>query len=412
MVFSFFKKQPEKRMAARPAAIPHPRDDRSVPGDAGGSDTRQRLAAPVGLTRADVPFVTQVPKSESPPLELSEFVFSESAPEFQLEADVDPVDALAEEAAMLYANAQDGPVRVLLENALRSHRSPLSERLWLMLFDLFRLTGQKAAFEALEIEYAQAFEKSPPVWRESGAPAGAPAKAASTVLFKGDLTGLNQAAFDLLHQALGRTVQLRVDLSKVRDLDNDGCQRLLDFLQQARRREREVELIGRDMLAELLSGHVVTGKVGDRACWLLKLELCQAGGQLDAFEETAINYAVTFEISPPSWESSRVPAREVPAAVAVTSAALASEAYVIRGEVRGARFSDLLSYAAANDPVVIDCAAVTRMDFLSAGTLLNVLTTLKRTGRHIVFRHPNYLLAELFRVVGLQSVAEIALARN
>jgi anti-anti-sigma regulatory factor len=52
------------------------------------------------------------------------------------------------------------------------------------------------------------------------------------------------------------------------------------------------------------------------------------------------------------------------------------------------------------------------MDFLSAGALLNVLTTVKRTGRQIVFRHPNYLLAELFRVVGLKAVAEIVPARN
>ena len=68
---------------------------------------------------------------------------------------------------MLYANGQDRAVRSLLEKSTRAYRSGAGERLWLMLFDFFRLTAQKAAFEALEIEYAQAFEKSPPGWREA-----------------------------------------------------------------------------------------------------------------------------------------------------------------------------------------------------------------------------------------------------
>ncbi|WP_324593347.1 MULTISPECIES: STAS domain-containing protein [unclassified Candidatus Accumulibacter] len=126
----------------------------------------------------------------------------------------------------------------------------------------------------------------------------------------------------------------------------------------------------------------------------------------------AINYAVTFEISPPSWEFERVADNE-PAPLELAAAdQLLTEAYVIKGEIRGARFSDLQAYAAAKDPVLVDCSTVTRMDFLSAGALLNALTTVKRSGRQIIVRHPNHLLAELFRVVGLRSVAEIDLARN
>jgi anti-anti-sigma regulatory factor len=65
--------------------------------------------------------------------------------------------------------------------------------------------------------------------------------------------------------------------------------------------------------------------------------------------------------------------------------AVVTEAYVIKGDVKASRFGDLLAYAAANDPVLIDCSAVTRMDFLSAGALLNILTTVKRKGRQIIF---------------------------
>ncbi len=105
---------------------------------------------------------------------------------------------------MLYANGQDSAVRSLLENSTRSYRSGPGERLWLMLFDLFRLTGQKAAFESLGIEYAQSFEKSPPGWRDTAVAVPVHAKVVGSVLFKGELTGDNDAGFEAVRQALAK----------------------------------------------------------------------------------------------------------------------------------------------------------------------------------------------------------------
>ena len=400
-------------MRARPAAVPRSKDERGVAAGAPSEEKHKpSAAAPIGLARSDVPFASPVSNSDGPPLDLSEFVFSEIAAEFQIEADVDPLDAEAEEAAMFFANGQDAAARSLLENSTRVRRSGAAERLWLMLFDLFRLTSQKAAFEALEVEYAQCFEKSPPVWRDVAAAAGVQARVVGTALFKGELTEDNDAAFEAVRQALKRNPHLRLDLSKVRRLDAGGCERLLSLLQQARRGRGEIELLGREVLAALLDSRIVTGHPEDRACWLLKLELCQLRGQLEVFEEMAIDYAVTFEISPPSWEVERVVDSEPAPLELVPVDQLLTEAYVIKGEIKGARFGDLVAYAAANDPVLVDCSAVTRMDFLSAGALLNVLTTVKRSGRQVIIRHPNHLLAELFRVVGLRAVAEVDLARN
>ena len=54
---------------------------------------------------------------------------------------------------------------------------------------------------------------------------------------------------------------------------------------------------------------------------------------------------------------------------------------------------------------------LTRIDFISAGALLNVLTAIRRTGKQIVFQHPNHLVAELFGIVGLKAVATIIPAK-
>jgi anti-anti-sigma regulatory factor len=407
MVFSFFKKVPEK-MVSRPAAAPRPREMDAAPAVL----PAEGKPAALGPAAEVKPLSVDVAKAVDPadvPLDFSDFDFSESPQDFQIEVDVDPVDADVEQAAVLYANGQDEVARTFLENAVRVHHFGPGERLWLMLFDLYRLTAQKAAFEILEIEYAQAFEKSPPAWRDSSKPIVAAKAAVGSALFKGELLGDNDAGFDTARLAMEKNPKFRLDLSKVKHLDASGCGRLLALLQQARKNKREIELLGRDNIGALVEGHVETGRAEEGECWLLLLELLQLQGQQEAFDDAAINYAVTFEVSPPSWEPKRVAAAEPVPVVASTAAVDDTDdlAYIARGDIKAFRFGDLPAFAEAHDPVIIDCSAVTRVDFISAGALLNVLSIVRRSGKQIVFRYPNHLVAELFGVVGLRPVAEI-----
>ena len=137
-------------------------------------------------------------------------------------------------------------------------------------------------------------------------------------------------------------------------------------------------------------------------------------GQHEIFEDVAVDYAVTFEVSPPSWEVSRVarpdPVRASPASAVAQGAPV--DAYVLQGEIRALRFGDLPAYAESHDVVVIDCARLSRMDFISAGALLNALTVIRRSGKPIVFHHPHRLVAELFVVVGLSTVASFVFAKH
>jgi anti-anti-sigma regulatory factor len=413
MVFSFFKKAPEK-MVAKPAAAPRPKEAEVVPA-ALPAEAWPANTASVAEARPVAVDPAKAIEAAAASLDFSDFQFSESPQDFQIEADVDPIDSDVEQAAVLYANGQDDAVRSLLENAVRVHHFGPGERLWLMLFDLYRLTSQKTAFEALEIDYAQAFEKSPPAWRDSSKALAAVQAVVGSALFKGELLGDNDAGFDVARQAMEKNPKLRLDFSKVKSLDAGGCGRLLALLQLARKNKREIELLGRDNIGALVEDRVETGRAEDGECWLLLLELLQLQGQQEAFDDAAINYAVTFEVSPPSWEPKRVAAAEPVAAAESAAAAdegLISEAYLARGDIKASRFNDLPAFAEMHDPVIIDCSAVTRIDFISAGALLNVLSTVRRSGKQIIFRHPNHLIAELFGVVGLRAVAEIVFAKH
>lgn len=408
MVFSFFKKQPEK-MIARPAAVPRQAGVRDVASSSGNSEP----AAPHETASKNPEAAKTAAVPDAPLSDFSDFQFSQSSLDFQLEAEVDPVDAQAEEAAVLFANNQDKAAQAVLENALPNYRSGPAERLWLMLFDLYRLSGQRQAFEAMEIEYARAFERSPPGWRSKASDkVRKPEAAAGSVLFKGDLLGGNTVAFAAVPPALEKSRKIRLDLSKVKRVDTEGCGSLLNLLVQARKNKREVELLGREVLGALVQGSVETGKAESKECWLLLLELCQLQGRQEAFEEVAIDYAVTFEESPPSWDAGRVAAPEPEVAMPVVTAGDAGgDAYILSGEVKSARFGDLATYANVHDPVLIDCAELARMDFISAGALLNALTAIRSSGKQIVFRHPNHLVAELFGVVGLNAVATVVFSK-
>ena len=392
MVFSFFKK-PEK-MVAKPAAVP-----RAAPPS----------EPPPGVAEAAPAVAVAPPADKEVTPEFSDFVFSESAPDFQFEGEIDPVDAQAEEAAILFANGQDDAARAVLENAVGVHRSGPGERLWLMLFDLYQLAGTRAPFEALGIDYARSFEKSPPGWRDHH-PSKSAKAAVGSQRFAGDLVGSNDASFAAIAQALEKNHRLRLDLSTLTRLDAPGCSRLLSLLQQSRKARHEFEVVGRDTLAALLEASVTSGRAEGQACWLLLLEVYQWRGQYELFEELAVDYAVTFEVSPPSWEAARVAAPE-PALPAVARV-VAGDAYALQGEIKSSRFGDLPAFAELHDPLVVDCTSLTRIDFISAGALLNVLTAIRRTGKQIVFQHPNHLVAELFGIVGLKAVATIIPAKD
>jgi ABC-type transporter Mla MlaB component len=409
MVFSFFKKRPEK-MASRPPVVPQPTD-------------RNKEKQPPAVAQVKDENVQDDPLIE----DFSDSEFLQLSHDFQVESDLDPVNAPAEEAAVLFANDQDQAAQMVLENALRSQESGAAERLWLMLFDLYRISGQRSPFEAMGVDYARAFEKSPPSWgdeTQAAQPAEAAKNKGGNVIFKGDLVGGNAASFDAMRQALGNNHVLRLDVSRIGKIDAEGCAHFLEFLSYARKNKRSVDLRGRDVLIALARDCVAAGKektpVSGKKCWQLLLELFQQQGQREVFEELAIDYAVTFEESPPSWEAGRVTAPEPDAqeeseaqdAAVEENHAEDETAYALSGEVKSARFSDLPAFAQTKDALLIDCAKLTRIDFVSAGALLNVLTAVRNSGKPVVFRHPNRMVAELFRVVGLTGMASVVFAKQ
>ena len=88
------------------------------------------------------------------------------------------------------------------------------------------------------------------------------------------------------------------------------------------------------------------------------------GLALHVITSYSIHYTKLYEAAP----EPEIPA-EVPASGEV------GDAYVLHGEVKASRFSDIASFADSRDAVQIDCSGLKRLDFISAGALLNALTS-------------------------------------
>src|SRR5882724_1308660 len=85
---------------------------------------------------------------------------------------------------------------------------------------------------------------------------------------------------------------------------------LLNFLNNSKKTGHDLIFSNIDHLMKLLGGLTETGRKEDpEVLWLLLLELYQLQYMQSAFEETALNYCITYEVSPPSWvEPKKAPA--------------------------------------------------------------------------------------------------------
>ncbi|MGE3928184.1 MAG: STAS domain-containing protein, partial [Lautropia sp.] len=152
------------------------------------------------------------------------------------------------------------------------------------------------------------------------------------------------------------------------------------------------------------------------ACWLLLLETLRLLGEQQPFEDLAIEYCVTYEVSPPSWEPMPKAIRLQEAASTTSGsqpvAVASEEAFPLEGEIDGrpdATFRALRGYAESRPEITIDCRRLRRIDFVATGELLNEVSALRSAGKTLAFRDLSYLVACLLMVMGIHEMAELHL---
>jgi len=320
--------------------------------------------------------------------------------------------SIIEDTVILFANGQVEQALATLSRAVRDEElGGLALQGWLMLFDLFQHLGMAAEFEVHALKFSVRFERSPPTWleaREHRDAALDPTDIGSFVL-SAVLSKASAPELEKLRSTAVARRAVRVECGQVGSFDGPGCALLRGALLSLRDSGTEVLLFGEAQLLRLLEDacrpkRIETG----RAVWALLLEIYRILDLKDRFEEAAVNYAVTFEVSPPSWELK--PEAESKGAALVRPLEVADHAHVLSGELTGA--SDYLAgqlrdWAAASNMLVIDISQVRRVDFVTAGLMFKVLSKLGKDGTTIQIRGASELIHALFRIMGIDKIARI-----
>lgn len=316
-----------------------------------------------------------------------------------------------EQAAMLYSVEQPEAACAALEAAIREPGlGAHAQRAWGMLFDLYQLLGRKPAHEQLALAYAARFETSPPAWQEGGgdahhAPAAAGSRAA--VVLTGALNAKTRASLLQLLKFAEKAPTVRLELGKLTDADEEGCGLLYAALLQLKKARRECVLGGADKLVDILDRKIAPGQRSLEKIWLLILELHQRRRDQQAFEEAAVNYAVTFEMSPPSWE----PPAETASPEAEPGAEVEETAgCALEGDITAASsdaFVAIQVQAEKRSEVIVDVSRLRRMDFVAAANLMNLIGSLAAAKKRVRLIKASHLLTGLWEVIGLDRVARI-----
>jgi hypothetical protein len=391
--------------------------------------------APLHLDLPPVPGDPPVPPAPSlppvPSLEVSEVVH----------------DPELDEAVIAFANAdfdqcEDALTRLTLPGAARADHAET----WLVLFDLFRAIGQQARFENLATDFTHRFGWSPPQWYSL--PQLVASAVADDVPRRGaDATGFDEVGWvapeeldvDALARLRSQSLQLPLpwvfDWSAVRRVDAEAATQLSVLCRLWAGQALEMRWIGGDRLLALLQEAAPTGvRDADPAFWLARLDVLRLAHRADQFDETAIDYCVTYEVSPPTWEPARCAVRidggdGAPRATRTSPVSMMSDVSTtffesglphhpavevstveLSGQLLGdvgetlKRLTDRLGDATR---VVVSCARLIRVDFLAAGDLLNWVLARRAEGRSVQFADAHRLVALFFGAMGISEHAQV-----
>lgn len=412
VVFSFFKKkdvEPDLPMPKQPRIV-QPKPPVPPPGSAEAAATDAKE-----------------PARELPALDfttLGSFTQSDGGGINVVESS-DLLSPAMEQAAIAFANDQIDDAIAVLAAEVGGCDGKHALDTWLMLFDLYQMRNRHLEFDELALKFVVVFERSAPVWQAAGrndkptspqqAKAGGP-----YFLFPQHLIADGiEALLDQLEKLAQAGVPVRIDFGRIEQVESAAAAAIVARLARLKKKKARLQPTGGPGLAEKLKAKVEVMRRQDEEApfWLLLLEVYQQLGLQEDFENTAVDYAVTFEVSPPSWD---VNAKTKTAAeVAKEDARLRAEApvpepvldaYGFNGPIvaaTDATFTPLLGYASEHREVRIDFSRVSRVDFVSAGMLMNVLVGLTVQGKPITIVGANELVVALFRIMGIADIASI-----
>jgi ABC-type transporter Mla MlaB component len=338
-----------------------------------------------------------------------------------------------QDAAYLFAEGQSDDAANTLQALYRDNARTADDAALLAhaLFDLYRTIGASAAFDALALNYAQRFGRSPAEWFSL-----------PELLHDGDADtpppeGSEWICPALLDVAPLRTLQAQFDdghapsvlnWSALQTLPADTGPDFAALLAYWAQQPVEMQWVGEHALLRALEHNSPANvRSSSPLWWHIRLNVLCLLQLQTAFETLALEYCVLFEESPPCWQENggRVLRESEPQDYAALISSLvpleaAPQAWqdlhcTLYGDALGldsAALKTLHAIPAQATHVTVDCSLLGRIDRSAASTVVQWARTYAAQGCEIEFTQLTHLLAILLHSVGADAYAQLSVRRQ
>jgi hypothetical protein len=357
-----------------------------------------------------------------------------------------------EEAAIRFANGDYAGAEAGLLEVLERHSADEADAqfdIWMTLFDLYRATGQQDRFDALSIDFAGRFARSAPLWFSipeqlglQSAVQAEPAAAPQREFSWNAPAAMTVQSVAALQASINRSASpWTLTWTRLKSIDDAALTALANEFTRWADMKGQFVFTGAQALLALLQERTQSGdREADPEWWRLRMAVLRFMGQADEFEMVALDYCVTYEVSPPSWanplcgysDDSTPEAAPAPAPAqdlvarphwkdSTTPApltgfgdsvpALAGLTGHIEGDATHL-LDGMQDHVPAGQPLAIPCDKLIRIDFTAAGSVLNWAAQQQAQGREVQFHNLHRLVAVLFNVLGVNEHAWVLPRKN
>ena len=367
-------------------------------------------------------------------------------------------DSDLEEAAIRFANGDDAGVQTVLLEALE--RSPLNQdaaNVWIAtLFDFYRATGQQTRFEKCSLDFAQRFGYTAPPWfsipkllRTSTAVDATtiPSPLPTSPVWDSPAE-FTIEALDRLNLALANAASpWHVNWQSLERIEARAASPLSQLFATWCNAPVKLQFDGTSRLLKTLRHYTPSGnRQLSQVWWRLRMDALRIIGLQDEFQLAALDYCVTYEVSPPTWQAAhcvciqedisggddalsaiRENTDGAPQAIAIAERSQALTIAMsldstmppatvsLSGEITGEAAETLSMLDRArrtSERLAISCEQLIRVDFSAAGSLLNWAAQRQAEGYQVQFHDVHRLVAAFFNVIGINEHAKVVLRSN
>jgi ABC-type transporter Mla MlaB component len=356
---------------------------------------------------------------------------------FAIDADDMATDPELEEAAIRFANGDDTGAESGLLDALRGEAIlPDVAASWAAaLLDFYRATDSRAKFDQAVLEFGYRFDRVVPQW-ESIANSRGTAGAGTSVANAGD--GPADAAMfphslwecpsDLTVHAMeglrdvmsSHPMPWHLGWGRLASISSDAMPLLGGLFSSLCDEPVALCFSGGTRLVQTLRAMMPSGDRGvSPAWWAVRLDVLRTMQLQDEFELAALDYCVTYEVSPPAWTPARCQFETVNAAQGAAQSLAATVpmgldqapagVLELRGDVLGDATQALAGGGGfkSGELISVSCHGLVRVDFSAAGSILNWVALRQSEGCHVQFQGVHRLVAAFFNVIGINEHARV-----